>query len=285
MILFSNAKINLGLNVLGKRPDGYHDLETVFYPIPVVDVLEIMPTNDGSEGVCKLHSSGLQVPGNSDENLCVKAYRLLHADFNLPSVVVYLHKVIPFGAGLGGGSSNASFMLKGLNELFGLRLEKKTLMEYAVKLGADCPFFIENTPCIATGIGEVLEPITLDLSKYSMILITPPIHVSTQEAFSNLNIHRRPTGLSEKIRKESVENWATFMVNDFQSGLASSNPAFQQLFELINEQQPIYYSLSGTGSSIFAIFERGSEHFQRALTGLTQRSEDLKYTLFNFDLK
>ena len=184
MIVFPNCKINLGLHILGKREDGFHNLETVFYPLLFRDALELIPATNNTTEI-EFTGSGLAVDGNVSDNLCVKAYYLLKKNFpQLPLVKIHLHKAIPMGAGLGGGSADAAFMLKLLNEKFNLNISTPQLLNYALELGSDCPFFIINKPCIATGRGEILEEIEVDLSAYKIVLINPGIHINTGWAFS-----------------------------------------------------------------------------------------------------
>ena len=186
MIVFPNCKINLGLNVLGKRPDGYHNIETVFYPLPFYDVLEVIQSSNNQQPV-ELFLSGNKIEGKTENNLCVKAYHLLKKDFpQLPPVKIYLHKVIPAGAGLGGGSADGAFTLILLNDKFHLQLSQQQLLNYALQLGSDCPFFIINKPCFAQQRGEILEPIQLNLSAYKLIIINPGIHVNTGWAFTQV---------------------------------------------------------------------------------------------------
>jgi len=190
MVVFPNCKINLGLRIIRKRNDGYHDLETVFYPIPLTDALEVIRVS-GADTDIAFQSSGLPISGDSTNNLCVKAYQLLKKDFpQLGSVQMHLHKVIPMGAGLGGGSSDGAFALQLINDLFHLQLSKEQLIGYALQLGSDCPFFILNQPCFASGRGEKMEPVALDLSGYHFAIVNPGIHVNTGWAFSQLQLDK-----------------------------------------------------------------------------------------------
>ena len=189
MITFPNAKINLGLNIVEKRPDGYHNLETVFYPVPVEDALEVNIWNESTQKF-RLHQAGLEIAGEAENNLVVKAYKLLDERFNLPPVDIHLFKHIPSGAGLGGGSSDAAYMLKLLNEKFNLKLSDKNLEEYAARLGADCAFFIRNAPTYAEGIGNIFSPISLSLKGYQIVLVKPDIFVSTRDAFAQIRSHK-----------------------------------------------------------------------------------------------
>ena len=200
MILFPNAKINLGLQIKSKRADGYHELETIFYSVNYCDVLEILPSDE-----LTFTTSGIDIPGEG--NLCLDAYHLLKQDFNIPAVNIHLHKIIPIGAGLE-GSSDAAFTLKGLNELFDLQLSSEQLKIYAVQIGADCPFFIENKPMLATGIGEILESIDLDLSAYHIAIVNPNIHISTAEAYSWSHLLKSSLYSFERFDKISYQRMA-----------------------------------------------------------------------------
>lgn len=252
MITFPNAKINLGLNITEKRPDGYHNLETVFYPIPLEDGLEVTLSNDFSQKFI-LHQSGMEIAGDPETNLVVKAYKLLDETFHLPPVEIYLHKRIPSGAGLGGGSADAAFMLKLLNEKFRLNLENRQLKRYAADLGADCAFFIKNSPTFAEGIGDVFSSVTLSLKGYRLILIKPDIFVSTREAFARIRPHRPEHSLKEIIHLPMSE-WKERMVNDFEESVFSQYPAIGEIKKELYQQGAIYAAMSGSGSSVFGIF-------------------------------
>tara|TARA_B110000003_G_scaffold150939_1_gene151744 strand:+ start:8389 stop:9216 length:828 start_codon:yes stop_codon:yes gene_type:complete len=246
MILFPNAKINIGLNILSKREDGYHNLETIFYPIAWKDSLEIIKSNDQ-----QFSSSGISIPG--DGNLCQQAYDLLDRDFGLESVHIHLHKNIPIGAGLGGGSSDAAFTLMGLNEMFDLKLSTIQLKEYALKLGADCPFFIDNKACLAKGIGEELTDVVLNISNVFLIVATPDIHVSTAMAYSGV-VPQIPEVSLQKLISEPMTNWS--MKNDFEEGIFRLEPKIKALKDKMLDHGAIYCSMSGSGSSVFAFFDK-----------------------------
>ena len=252
MIIFPNAKINLGLNITEKRPDGYHNLETIFYPVPLEDALEITVLNS-SENKFSLHQSGLEIAGNPETNLVVKAYRLLDEKFDLPPVDIYLYKNIPSGAGLGGGSSDAAFMLKLLNDKFKLKLSDKILEEYAATLGADCAFFIKNTPTFAEGIGNLFSPVTLSLKGYQLVLVKPDIFVSTREAFAQIHPHKPEHSLREIITVP-IEQWKDYMINDFEESVFPQHPAIREIKEELYNEGAIYAAMSGSGSSVFGIF-------------------------------
>jgi len=248
-ISFANAKINIGLLITEKRKDGYHTIETVFYPVQLYDVLEILP----SAGQTTFHADGLPIPGGGD-NLCVKAYQLLAADFNLPAVEMHLLKNIPIGAGLGGGSSDAAYVLKMLNTMFTLRLSDHQLAQYAERLGADCAFFIANKPVFASGIGATFEDITLDLSKYVTVIVKPDIHISTQEAYSSIMPQTPQVDLRRAI-KLPIQEWKYHIVNDFELGIFQKYPQIEILKRKLYEKGALYAAMSGSGSSVFGIFE------------------------------
>ena len=252
MITFPNAKINLGLNIVEKRPDGYHNLETVFYPVPIEDALEVNVLNEGGRKF-RLHQAGLEIEGEAENNLVVKAYKLLDEQFDLPPVEIHLFKHIPSGAGLGGGSSDAAYMLKLLNEKFSLKLTEETLEEYAARLGADCAFFIRNTPTYAEGIGNLFSPIRLSLKGYRILLVKPDLFVSTREAFSRIRPRRQETPLSEVIERP-IEEWKGLMFNDFEESVFPQFPAIGELKEKLYRQGALYAAMSGSGSSVFGLF-------------------------------
>jgi 4-diphosphocytidyl-2-C-methyl-D-erythritol kinase len=255
VVTFPNCKINLGLHITGKRDDGFHNLETVFYPLPVKDALELIPTTNNNPEV-EFTATGFAVDGKAADNLCIKAYDLLKKDFpQLPSVKIHLHKAIPMGAGLGGGSADASFMLKLLNERFQLNLSTSQLINYSLQLGSDCPFFIINKPCFATGRGEELEEIAIDLSMYKIILINPGIHINTGWAFSN--IIPSPVKKSVKeIIQQPIETWKAELQNDFEAPVFVAHPEIKNIKDSLYQQGAIYAAMSGSGSTLFGIFNK-----------------------------
>jgi 4-diphosphocytidyl-2-C-methyl-D-erythritol kinase len=259
MLSFPNAKINLGLSVIERRPDGYHNLETVFYPLALSDILEIL-TGESFQ----FNSSGLMLDTEGDDNLVVKAYSLLKSEFDLPPVRIHLHKVIPFGAGLGGGSSDAAYMLKMLSRLFGLGLSPEQLRKYAAKLGADCPYFIDNHPSLATGIGNELTPISLDLGKYYIALVKPPFGVNTALAYKAVKPPGRQTSIRD-ILLQPVETWKECLSNDFETPVFKMFPEIASVKDTLYELGAVYASMSGSGSSVYAIFTESPgnlhEHF------------------------
>lgn len=258
MLTFPNAKINLGLNITEKRPDGYHNLETVFYPIPIEDALEITELQGAPGEKFRLHQAGLEIAGEADNNLVVKAYKLLDEQFHLPPTNIHLFKHIPSGAGLGGGSADAAFMLKLLNEQFGLALTDDALEEYAARLGADCAFFIKNRPVYAEGIGNLFSPITLSLKGYRLWLVKPDIFVSTRDAFARIK-PRRPQASLREIVKLPVEEWKACMVNDFEESVFPQFPAIGEIKEEMYRQGAVYASMSGSGSSVYGLFKADAE--------------------------
>ena len=257
MIQFPNCKINLGLSILAKRPDGYHELETVFYPIAVSDALEILPADS-----LTMTQSGIAVPGDPDQNLCLKAYHLLKKDFpQLPPVQMHLHKNIPMGAGLGGGSSDGTAVLLILNQQFSLGLNDSELIDYASQLGSDCPFFVYNKACHAKGRGEILTPIELDLSNYQFLLVHPGIHIATKWAFQQLNPRAKSESIQAIIEKP-ITDWKNFLINDFEAPVFNAEPKLSVIKDQLYQLGAIYASMSGSGSSLFGIFPK--DHFNQA---------------------
>lgn len=256
MIVFPNCKINLGLSILRKRNDGYHDLESVFYPLLLCDVVEVVNAPSPAHDI-EFTATGLPVGGSQEENLCIRAYRLLKKDFpQLPALRMHLHKVIPMGAGLGGGSANGALTLKLLNEKFHLGLKTEHLLDYALRLGSDCPFFIINSPCLATGRGELLQAITLDLSAYSFLLVHPGIHINTAWAFSQLGapVPHKPV---KEVMQQPVEKWKEDLVNDFEGPVCAHHPELHALKQLLYETGAVYASMSGSGSCFYGMFQKG----------------------------
>jgi 4-diphosphocytidyl-2-C-methyl-D-erythritol kinase len=251
MVLFPNAKINLGLNILRKRDDGYHELETIFYPIGLKDGLEFI---ENKKNKIVFSSSGLALNIDPEENIVVKAYRLLAADHSLPGLDIHLHKVIPFGAGLGGGSSDAAFLLKGLNDYFELGLFVSQLKKYAIKLGADCSFFLENKPAFACGVGEQLQTINFSLNDYFIVLVKPPFGVGTKEAYAGIIPKLPKLSLLDSI-KHSSDKWQNSIVNDFETSVFPLFPAIAEIKSKLIESGAIYASMSGSGSSVFGLFK------------------------------
>jgi 4-diphosphocytidyl-2-C-methyl-D-erythritol kinase len=255
MIAFPNCKINLGLSIVAKRPDGYHELETIFYPVALTDIVEVIHSNDPDNPI-QFTSTGLEVPGNRNQNLCVKAFEILKKDFpTLPNVKIHLHKHIPMGAGLGGGSSDATAVLKLINQQFNLGLNNTQLVDYAAQLGSDCAFFVYDNAYHATGRGEILQPSNCDLSNYQMVLIHPGIHISTAWAFNQLTPSSKEKSIAE-IVAQPIEQWKENLINDFELPIIQAHPTIGEIKNLLYEKGAIYASMSGSGSSLFGIFHK-----------------------------
>lgn len=275
MITFPNAKINLGLNIVGKRPDGYHNLETILYPIHLEDGLEVVPLNDSNQEY-SLKVNGTPIDGSPDDNLVVKAYRLLCQDFNLPPIQICMYKHIPMGAGLGGGSSDAAFMIKLLNEKFALGLSTEQMEAYAARLGADCAFFIQNKPMFATGIGNELCPIDLSFKKTNIVLVKPDIFVSTREAYAKVTPHRPQTPLTELICRP-MEKWKDCIVNDFEESVFQAHPELAAIKDKLYELGAIYASMSGSGSTIYGLFSDVQFHVEHEFEGCFCRIRTMEW--------
>jgi 4-diphosphocytidyl-2-C-methyl-D-erythritol kinase len=260
MVIFVNAKINIGLNIIGKRSDGYHDLETIFYPVAVKDVLEIISSNNESYQDIIFTSSGNDVNVTDVNNLCVKAFHLVKNDFpQLPDVKIHLHKHIPIGAGMGGGSADASAVLLLLNKQFDLAISENKLMEYALKLGSDCPFFIMNKPSFAAGRGEKLEGVNIDLSGYKILIVHPGIHVNTTESFKDLSPNNfSAAGELQQNIQTDIYAWKTFIKNGFELSVFKQFPEIAAIKSKLYEAGAIYSSMSGSGSAVFGIFSEDS---------------------------
>ena len=252
MIVFPNIKINLGLSITEKRPDGYHNLETVFYPVALEDALEIRALPEADKKIT-LHQYGMEITGNPEDNLVAKAYSLLDKEFHLPPVEIHLYKHIPSGAGLGGGSSDAAFMLKLLNGHFHLNLSEEQLEIYAATLGADCAFFIKNKPVYAEGIGNIFSPIELSLKGYQIMIVKPDVFVSTREAFANSHPHHPEYPVKEVIRRPVAE-WKDTLINDFEASVFPQHPVIGEIKKELYNQGALYASMSGSGSSVFGLF-------------------------------
>ncbi|MDR1371344.1 MAG: 4-(cytidine 5'-diphospho)-2-C-methyl-D-erythritol kinase [Dysgonamonadaceae bacterium] len=254
MICFPNVKINLGLNIVSKREDGYHNIETVFYPIALKDSLEIVPAK-GSKGI--FVQSGIPVDGKPDNNLVIKAYHLFKSKFSIPEIDIYLRKNIPSGAGLGGGSADAAFMIKLLNDFAESGLNNKEMEDLAAQLGADCPFFIENKPVFAEGIGNVFSPMTVSLEDYHIVVNKPDTCVSTQEAYAHVRT-RKPIIPIREILSDPVETWKDRLVNDFEASVFEKYPEIEAVKKKMYDDGAVYASMSGSGSAVFGIFGKKS---------------------------
>lgn len=254
MIVYPNAKINLGLQVVEKRPDGFHNIESVFFPVGWSDMLEVLPGAAGQTEKIRFTTSGISIPGDPADNLCVKAYHLLDAAYVLPPVQAHLHKRIPMGAGLGGGSADAAFFIRALNELFEIGLAWGELHHYAKQLGSDCSFFITNRPVYAEGKGDEMETIRLDLSAYHILIAHPGIHVSTPEAYKSIVPQKRDI-TPEIIVEQPVAAWREILKNDFEEPVFQKHPEIKALKEKMYERGAVYASMSGSGSAVFGLFE------------------------------
>ncbi len=253
MLCFPNCKINIGLYVTRRRDDGYHDLETVFAPVRVRDMLEVVPAT-----TTQLHLSGLAVAGNNADNLVWKAYHLIKEKYSdkIPPLDIFLHKVIPMGAGLGGGSADGAFMLRLLNDSFALGLSNTELATMALTLGSDCPFFIYNNPQFATGRGELMTDIDLDLSAYSILLVCPRVHVATGAAFGMLTPRPAPIDL-RTLPQLPITEWRTKVSNDFEAPVFAQHPALAAIKQQLYDGGSLYASMSGSGSALYGIFQKG----------------------------
>ncbi len=250
MLLFPNCKINLGLAVTGKLTDGFHTIETVMYPVPLYDVLEMIIS---PKGKFSFQTSGLEIPGKPENNLVVKAYKLLTEDFDLKPVEIHLHKAIPMGAGLGGGSSNGAFAIKILNSIFNLNLNKKKMQQYAGRLGSDCPFFIENRPVLAKGKGDIFDKIEIDLPGYSFVIVKPDIHINTAQAYSMIKPAKNKISLKEII-VEPPDKWKGLLTNDFEHPVFENYPEIKAIKDKLYKLGATYTSMSGSGSAVYGIF-------------------------------
>jgi len=250
MLTFTNAKINLGLNIVGKRSDGYHAIETVFYPVHIQDVVELYDADE--TGLTVL---GIEIPGKVDDNLCLRVYERMQKDFNLPPQQIVLLKNIPVGGGLGGGSADAAFLIKLIDRKFGLGLKDGDLMTYARLFGADCAFFIKNIPVFAWGKGDEFEPLPLDLSHYFIVLIKPPIHVSTADAYSRVRVKVPEWSLKHAL-SGPLENWKTQVKNDFEAAVFEQYPEISHIKQKLYDAGAVFALMSGSGSSVFGIFKQ-----------------------------
>ena len=254
MICFPNAKINIGLRILEKRPDGFHNLETIFYPVGLSDILEFVEDSSLNDGICQLKTTGLPIQTSSEDNLVVKAYDLMNQLEKLPGIQVHLHKIIPMGAGLGGGSSDAAFMIKKLNEVHenGLRLTE--MEKLAAAVGSDCPFFLRNTPVFAFGSGNRFREIKLDLSGYYLVIVLPDIHVSTPEAYALVTPVKPDQSLYDLINLP-LNLWKETIMNDFEISIFNQFPEIKEIKEELYHLGAEFASMSGSGSAVYAIFK------------------------------
>ena len=252
MICFPNAKINLGLNIVSKREDGYHNIETIFYPIALKDALEVIPSKDRK--AYRLFQTGLDIHSKPEDNLVVKALNLLAKEKHLPNIDIHLLKTIPYGAGLGGGSSNGAFMLNLLNQTFALGYNEEELHQFALKLGADCPFFLKNNPAFATGIGDEIEELNLSLEDYFIVLVKPDIFISTQEAYNQI-VPKQPEISLKEIVNMPIEQWHMHLHNDFETPIFKNHPEIEKIKQALYAKGAIYASMTGSGPSIYGFFK------------------------------
>lgn len=268
MVVFPNCKINIGLYITNKRSDGYHNIETVFYPLPWYDALEILPlTSTVQQNIASFNQvkinyqtddivfaqSGLDIEGSATDNLCIKAFYLLKNIYSFPPVFMHLHKIIPSGAGLGGGSSDAAFVLKTLAKVFSLHITNIELEQLALMLGSDCPFFIQNKPCVASSRGEQMQPIVLDLNNYTWVLINPNIHISTAGAFAQIISHHTTIDI-QNIVQQPIANWKALLSNNFEKSVFEKFPSIKEIKDILYDKGALYASLSGSGSTVYGIF-------------------------------
>jgi len=250
MLKFPNGKVNLGLSVESKRQDGFHDVSTLLLPVKLADILEVIPANDDR---LEIRITGSEIPGNPSDNLVVKAYNLLNEDFKVPPVKIHLHKIIPTGAGLGGGSSDGAAMLKLCNRMFSLGLSDEELQGYARKLGSDCAFFIQNTPALATGKGDQLEPVSIDLGSYHLVLVKPEIHISTADAYSWIMPAKNVKPL-RAILDQPVALWRDMLKNDFEKPVFERYPVIRKIRDQLYDLGAVYASMTGTGAAVYGLF-------------------------------
>ncbi|MDO7846639.1 4-(cytidine 5'-diphospho)-2-C-methyl-D-erythritol kinase [Hymenobacter sp. M29] len=255
MLVFPNAKLNLGLYVTQRRPDGFHSLESVFIPLPWTDALEMLPAAPGQPTHITL--TGHPIPGDPATNLCVRAYELLQADFpQLPPAQLYLHKIVPIGAGLGGGSADAAFALKAANDLFGLSLSPEALESYARRLGSDCAFFICNQPVLAVEKGDVFEEINLNLKGTACVVVYPNLHISTAEAYARI-VPQPPKFPLREALAQPMSTWRETVSNDFETALTPAHPVLADIKNQLYDAGATYASLSGSGSAVYGLWEKG----------------------------
>lgn len=251
MVVFPNAKINIGLNIVAKRDDGFHNIESVFYPVlDLFDVLEVIKSEN-----LTFKTTGITIPDDEKNNLCLKAYYLIEKDFKISPVHIHLHKVIPIGAGLGGGSADAAFMLTTINELFELQLSSKQLINYAQQLGSDCAFFIENKPVYAFNKGNEFETISLNLSNFELKIEYPEIHIGTAEAYSGVHPQKSTIDLKQAI-KQPIDNWKTIIRNDFEKSIFKNHPKIEALKNKMYQNGAVYAAMTGSGSAVYGFFKK-----------------------------
>lgn len=257
MIIFPKAKINLGLRITGKRHDGYHDIETIFYPVNLFDALEFVDSS-GTQNIDTLTVTGLETGGVPKDNLVMKGVRLLREEFSFPILKIHLHKAIPAGAGLGGGSSDAAGIIRGINKYFGLSIADEKMKAIALNLGSDCPFFIKSIPSLARGRGEIMEPMDNFLSGYYILLVNPGIGISTKEAYQNCHPGHPVSDLRQLVSRQ-VELWKELIINDFEESVFAKYPLISEIKKSLYSSGAVYSSMSGSGSTVFGIFKTKPE--------------------------
>lgn len=275
MIVYPNAKINIGLNIVERRPDGYHNIESIFYPINLQDALEIKTlTGNVEDTKYKFKLAGTQLDGSPEDNLVVRAFKLLQKDYDLPPVSMYLYKHIPTGAGLGGGSSDAAYTIRTLNDIFALHLSAQKMEEYAAMVGADCAFFIQNKPVFATGIGNVFSDVELPLMGKTLVLVKPDIFVSTSDAYSSVKPKHPEVRLDELV-KLPLEEWKSCVFNDFEYSVFQKYPEIAAIKDQLYDMGATYASMSGSGSAVYGIFDSPQENVDEAFSGCFCRQRTL----------
>lgn len=255
MLSFPNAKINIGLNIIEKRDDGFHTIESVMVPVALCDALEVIENTEETDERIIFTSSGIPIPGDIHDNLCYYAYHLIAADYSLPNVKVHLHKHIPIGAGLGGGSADAAFFIRLLNDKFELGISWGEMHHYARQLGSDCSFFISNKPAFAEGKGDQYESTKLDLSNYHIALIYPNIHINTAKAYSGVIPKVPVRSLENDIQNLSIDQWKEYIHNDFEDSVFLQFPELKKIKAELYSQGAVYAAMSGSGSTVYGIFK------------------------------
>lgn len=266
MVVFPNIKINIGLFVTGKRPDGFHNIESVFYPVSWTEALEVVDRNEPASsrkdydhkaatevGKVRFYQYGLDIPGEVSNNLCIRVYQLLEEWFNLPAIDIHLLKTLPIGAGVGGGSADAAYCLRALKDFFELRISDQEAMELLAKVGSDCPFFWKNQPMFVHGRGEKMHPIELSLKGYHLMVIHPSIPISTKEAYAGIKPKDAPVDL-HLLTDLPMESWREVIHNDFEASVFPNHPELPAIKEQLYEIGALYASMSGSGSALFGIF-------------------------------
>lgn len=257
MLTFSSCKINLGLNIINKRPDGFHSIETIFYPIDFIqDAIEIISHSKSKD---YYHFTGLKMDCKEDENLCVKTINLLRQHYRFPFISLYLHKTIPMGAGLGGGSANAASIINLVNNKYCLNISEENRRKLASQVGSDCAFFIQPIPSFGEGKGEILSKIELSLSAYHLVIVKPPIHISTAWAYKNAIPQSGRETLKKLILNNGISNWKNVLQNDFETGVFKEYPEIAKIKETLYTSGAIYAQMSGSGSAVFGIFDTETE--------------------------